>query len=67
MASSNVVYILKALFLFQWANLVAQTMSKTISCENVKKNIVLISCSEEGDDQNEGTSLLMKGHVILFL
>lgn len=61
-----IVYIPNALFLFQWENLVAQTMDKTIFCENVKKNIFFISCLEEGDDQNEVTFLLMQGHVLLF-
>jgi len=44
-----IVYIFNALFLFQWANLVAQTMGKTIFfCENVKKNCFLSLAQRRG-------------------
>lgn len=53
-----IVYILNALVLFQQENIVAETMGKTF----LKKNIFFTSCSEEGDDENEETFLLMQGY-----
>lgn len=59
------VYILDPLVLFQWTDLVIQTMHKTTFCESIKKNLFLISCLQEGDGQNAVTGACLSAPSII--